>query len=470
MIHRVGNRRATCGFFSRLSPDSESGVSFDSEAGVTFSRHNLISRVRDTDGFFIMNFLSRQADLLPADMAERFLAGNYLPGEEADLAEKGYLVEEAEEDGRFRKAYLDFVEEREKSEKQLFYVSSYACNFACGYCYQEGYPDHDFEYRPEVIDAFLAYIDTEFRSDRKYVTIFGGEPLLPGDGPRKTLEHLIDALKARNLGYAIVTNGYNLASYVELLGRGNCREVQVTLDGVGGAHDIRRPLRGGQPTFDRVVTGVDAAIAAGLSVNLRMVLDKDNIGELPTLAAFARGRGWTSSANFKTQIGRNYELHYCQSDQSRLFDRVGLYEAIYSLAIRNPEILDFHKPAFSIARFLFDNGEMPTPLFDSCPATKSEWAFDYTGRIYSCTATVGKPGEELGTFYPSITRKDDLIEEWADRDVCSIEECSSCSVRLACGGGCGSVAKNNLGKILAPDCRPIKNLIEMGLALYGEKD
>jgi len=434
---------------------------------VTFSRHNLISRVRDGEGYFIVNFLSREADLLPADMAERFLSGRHLPEEEAELVEKGYLVDEAEETARFRKAYLDFVDERDKSEKQLFYVASYACNFACSYCYQEGYPDHDFAYRPEVIDAFLSYVDAEFAGVRKYVTIFGGEPLLPGEAPRKTLEHLVDGLTARKLGYAVVTNGYNLDSYVELLGRGNLREVQVTLDGVGAAHDARRPLRGGQATFDRIVAGVDAALAVGLTVNLRMVLDKDNIDELPRLAAFSAARGWTSNKNFKTQLGRNYELHYCQADQSRLFDRVGLYEAIYALARERPEILGFHRPAFSISRFLFDNGEMPTPLFDACPATKSEWAFDYTGNIYSCTATVGKPGEELGTFHPSITRKEELIEEWEDRDITSIPECAACAVRLACGGGCGSVAKNAAGRIHAPDCRPIKSLLEMGVSLYG---
>lgn len=110
---------------------------------------------------------------------------------------------------------------------------------------------------------------------------------------------------------------------------------------------------------------------------------------------------------------------------------------------------------------------MPTPLFDSCPATKTEWAFDYTGNIYPCTATVGKPGEELGSFYPTVTKDEERIEEWEDRDVTSIDECGSCPVRLACGGGCGSVAKNAAGKIHAPDCRPLKELLEMGLALYG---
>ena len=51
---------------------------------MVFSKHNVISRVRDTDEYFIMNFLSKQADVIPADMAARFLGGNYLPEEEAE--------------------------------------------------------------------------------------------------------------------------------------------------------------------------------------------------------------------------------------------------------------------------------------------------------------------------------------------------------------------------------------------------
>jgi uncharacterized protein len=128
--------------------------------------------------------------------------------------------------------------------------------------------------------------------------------------------------------------------------------------------------------------------------------------------------------------------------------------------------VQFYKPAYSISKFLAENGEMPEPLFDSCPACKTEWAFDYTGQIYSCTATVGKSDEVLGTFYPSITKKTDVIKQWETRDVTAIDKCRTCNVQLACGGGCGSVAKNNAGSICSADCRPISELLELGFASY----
>jgi uncharacterized protein len=79
---------------------------------------------------------------------------------------------------------------------------------------------------------------------------------------------------------------------------------------------------------------------------------------------------------------------------------------------------------------------------------------------------VGKKGEELGTYYPSVTLNTNQVCNWEERDVLSIAECKNCTVQLACGGGCGSVAKNQTGNILSPDCRPIKELLELGISLY----
>jgi uncharacterized protein len=243
--------------------------------------------------------------------------------------------------------------------------------------------------------------------------------------------------------------------------------VQVTIDGTRQVHDARRMLRGGKGSFDRIVEGVDALLGKGIPVNLRMIVDKDNVQNLPELARFAIRKGWTGSPLFKTALGRNYELHHCQTNQTRLFSRIEMYQEIYRLVREYPEILEFHRPAFSIANFIFENGELPQPLFDSCSGTKTEWAFDYSGRIYACTATVGNAGDELGTFYPKVEHREELIEEWEDRDVMAMDACRSCSVQLACGGGCAALARNRTGKLHAPDCRPVKGLLELGIGLYS---
>jgi len=430
---------------------------------MSLSKHNILVPIKDSDDFFVANPLSKSADII-SESEMKLLNDQLDPS--GDFTQRGYLVDEAKEKRDFKLAYLDFAEKREEDEVQLFFVPNYSCNFACSYCYQEGYNPVQKVVSTEVIDAFFRYIKTEFAAKRKYITVFGGEPLLPGDSQRQMIAYLLQKSNEVKLDVAFVTNGYTLTSYVDLLKSANIREIQVTIDGTQEVHDGRRYLKGKQPTFDRIVEGVDACLEAGININLRMVVDKENIGNLAGLSRFAIDRGWTSSPLFKTQIGRNYELHFCNSTPERLFDRATLYQHLYDLLKEHPYIAEFYKPSFSIAKYISEHEELPMALFDSCPACKTEWAFDFTGTIYSCTATVGKEGEELGTFYPEVTRKNDVIEEWQNRDVTTIEECKTCSVALACGGGCASVAKNKNGHINSPDCRPVKELLSLGAAYY----
>ncbi len=427
------------------------------------SRHNIITPIADSEDFFIVNPLSKSADIISANEVKK-LKNKLDPN--GEFVQKGYLTDEAKEKLAFKLAYLDFTEKREEDEVQLFFVPNYSCNFACSYCYQEGYNPVQKVVTNEVVAAFFSYIHAEFAGRRKYITVFGGEPLLPGVHQRTMLTHFIQRSNEAGLDLAFVTNGYTLASYVDLLKTASIREVQVTLDGTQEVHDGRRYLKGKQPTFDRIIEGIDACLAAGININLRMVIDKENIENLAGLSRFAIDKGWTASPLFKTQIGRNYELHFCNSTPEKLFDRATLYQHLYELLKVHPYIAEFYKPAFSIAKYISEHEELPMALFDSCPACKTEWAFDFTGTIYSCTATVGNKGDELGTFYPEVTKNETAIESWQNRDITTIEKCKTCDVALACGGGCASVAKNKNGHPNSPDCRPVKELLSLGAAYY----
>ncbi len=383
-----------------------------------------------------------------------------------DLTAKGYIISPEEEKLLYRAKYLDFTDDRDADEVQLFFVPNYSCNFACTYCYQDEYAYPQQSLTTEIINAFFDYIKTEFAGRKKYITVFGGEPLLNSPKQREMIGYLLNKSNEAKLDVCFVTNGYSLEEYVELLSNARIREIQVTLDGKGSVHDNRRFLKGGGPTFEKIVSGIDACLVHGIPVNLRMVVDKENLSDLPELARFAIDKGWTDHPLFKTQIGRNYELHHCQASPDKLYSRVALYETIYSLISEHPHILEFYKPAYSISKFLSENGALPDPLFDGCPACKTEWAFDYTGHIFPCTATVGKADESLGTFYPEISRIDQLIGEWENRDVTTIDGCADCNLQLACGGGCGSVAKNRTGSVCSTDCRPVKELLELGFGAY----
>jgi uncharacterized protein len=428
------------------------------------SKYNIIIKTRRTGKSYIINLLSGNADQLEPDEAERLNAGIFLPDD--DFIQKGYFIEEADEALLYRNKYLTFLDERDHDEIQLFFIPSYNCNFSCSYCYQSGYYKNGQMLQQEVTDAFFSYITNQFAGRKKYVTLFGGEPLLNSKAHRNAIMYFLGKCAAGKMPLAVVTNGYYLEEYIEPLKQQEIKEIQVTLDGTETTHNKRRPLKSGEGTFKKIVNAIDKTLEAGMPVNLRIVIDKENISQLPQIAKFAIEKGWTNNPLFKTQLGRNYELHYCQNNQQRLMTRVEMWEAVYELINQYPEILEFHKPAFSVSKFLADNRELPAPLFDSCPGCKTEWAFDFTGRIYACTATAGKTDESIGTFYPSVMLDNKAILEWQNRDILSIRECANCNLQLACGGGCASVALNKTGHINAPDCRPVQELLEMGMEFY----
>lgn len=433
-----------------------------------FSKYNIFGKIKNSDKYFLINPLTKNADILDEVKAQEIINENYSGIDE--YKEKGYLIDEAEETALYKRSYLEFVDNRDEDELQIFFVPSYACNFNCSYCYQIEYEYEKTACTLETVDAFFKYINSKLAGRGKYITLFGGEPFLPSPKHKELVEYFFKKAGESKTDVAVVSNGYELASYIDTMRHTKIREIQITLDGMQEMHDRRRPLKNGDGSFDRIVKGIDLALEKGYSINLRFVVDKENINELPKLAAFAKEKGWTEAAGFKTQIGRNYELYCPQGEGSKLYERAELYEDVYSLCLEHPEILDFHRPAFSIAKFIFENGEMPEPLFDACPGTKTELAFDYSGRIYPCTATVGKTGEEIGSFYPEISYDEGKAEEWEERDVMEIEECRDCNLSLACGGGCAAVAKQKNGKVKSPDCRPIDKLLPLGLSLYFEKD
>jgi uncharacterized protein len=435
------------------------------------SAYNIFSKIKNSSNYFIVNLLTGNADILDPEHALKLeqLANNQDLDDKQfvqELTQKGYLMDKESEGKLYRAKYLDFIDSRDNDEIQLFFVPNYACNFACTYCYQDEYSPKASTLSKQVVAAFFKYLKQEFAGQKKYITIFGGEPLLESPKQKEIIGYLLENANQAGLDVCFVTNGYTLSNYIDILKLGSIREIQVTLDGTATFHDARRFLKDGSGTFDRIIEGIDACLQNRLTVNLRMVIDKQNINNLPDLAQFAIDKGWTQSPYFKTQIGRNYELHHCQSAPDKLFSRISLYEKLFQLTQQYPHILEFYKPAFSISKFLAEQGELPEPLFDSCPACKTEWAFDFTGKIYPCTATVGKADESLGTFYPEISKNKPVIKEWEFRDVTAIEQCRDCSVQLACGGGCGSVAKNKNGSVCTADCRPVKELLELGFAAY----
>jgi len=451
------------------------------EAIVILSKYTFTTALSDESNksLVVGNYLSGSMDILDPDEAKEFqearLSKSWSDCLHTDyLKERGYLFSsEQEEQSLIQEKYFQFSEEYEKTGMQIIFAPSFACNLACTYCYQEEYQNKESSLKREIVDAFFNYIGREFSSEpqKPYITLFGGEPLLKGREYKEGFIYFLQKAKELDYEVAIVTNGYELFHYIpEFLSLElKIREIQVTLDGNQDIHDSRRPTHSGKGTFLQIVEGIESALKHGYRINLRAIIDKENLVSLVDLANFCKERGWLNypSDYFETSIGRNYELHTCQPNSS-LFTRAQMWQEYVKLASQYPVLKEFHKPQFHGIRTLFETSQLPEPAFDTCPAGKKEWAFDASGGIYACTASVGIEKYKLGSYLdPTSIVDQESIEKLKNRDVLSMEECKSCAVSLSCGGGCAIVACNKTDNLLAPDCRPVADLVSLGLEYYN---
>lgn len=390
----------------------------------------------------------------------------------AYLLERGYAFNDRDEqNAAINKAFEEFNNEVGQSQIQLMLVPTYSCNLACTYCFQHGVDSRHELISKETVDAFFSYARENFSKgiQKPFITLFGGEPLINSPAQRNIIEYIVDRCAKENYELSAVTNGYDFTEYVDILKKVKIKEIQFTLDGSKDVHDSRRGTANGKGTFDRIIAGMELAIKNKMPVNLRSVVDTENIRDIVNLAEFLDKKGWLDLPQeaFKTQIGRNYELFDCYARPQHLMTQVELWGEFAQLSKTYPILAKFHRPDFKGIRHLVDTGEMYMASFDTCPACKTEWVFDLYGCIYGCTASCGRKEYLLGTFWPEVSLNNDTLGTWQKRNVKSIPECRDCKYDVICGGGCGVVAANqNDGDILSPDCRPIQELMETGVNYY----
>jgi uncharacterized protein len=443
------------------------------------AKNNIVVKLGNSPDYAIFNPQSGSFDIMSAHEHGAYVSignGNADDSSFTDyLLERGYAYHGAEDElAGYDRAYTDFQAEIDDTQVQLMLIPTYGCNLACVYCYQHGVDAEHKVISTEAVDAFFDYARVNFsgRSKKPFITLFGGEPLINSPVQRGVISYIVDKCAAEGYEMAAVTNGFDFVDYVDTLKKASIKEIQFTLDGSRDVHDRRRATANGKGTFGRVIAGIDAAIKAGFPVNLRTVVDLENIEDLVRLAEYLDAKGWLDlpPERFKTQLGRNYELFSCYAKPQHLMTQVELWAEYSKLSKQYPVLAKFHRPDFYGIRHLVDTGALYMASFDTCPACKTEWVFDLNGEIYGCTASCGRREYMLGTYFPEVSLDHEAVARWQNRSVKTIEKCRGCKYDVICGGGCGVVAANkNGGDPMTPDCRPIREMTEIGIRHYEEE-
>jgi GTP 3',8-cyclase len=164
------------------------------------------------------------------------------------------------------------------------------CNFRCVYCMPKEVFGRSYRFmdRKELLTfeelerVARAFVDHGVQKIR----ITGGEPLL-----RRDLEQLVARLAAIDgLDLTLTTNGALLPQKAQPLADAGLRRITVSLDSLDDA--IFRAMNDVDFPVDRVLEGIDAAVAAGLPVKVNVVVKRGlNDDQVLELARFFRGSG-----------------------------------------------------------------------------------------------------------------------------------------------------------------------------------
>ena len=165
------------------------------------------------------------------------------------------------------------------------------CNFRCVYCMpKEVYGrDHRFLDRRELLsfEEIARVARTFVATGVKKIRLTGGEPLV-----RRDLERLIELLAALDVELTLTTNGSLLPAKAQALAAAGLNRITVSLDSLDDA--TFRALNDVDFSVERVVEGIDAAVAAGLPVKVNAVVKRGvNDNQIVPMAAFFRDRGQT---------------------------------------------------------------------------------------------------------------------------------------------------------------------------------
>lgn len=157
------------------------------------------------------------------------------------------------------------------------------CNLDCEYCFflskDQLYPGRRFRMEPQVHEAYIRQLLIAHEGIGDVVVTFqGGEPALMGlEFFRRTLE-LEERFRrpGQRILNVIQTNGTLLDDEWGVFLREHEFLVGLSVDGPRVMHDAYRVDKGGKPTFDRVMQGLDVLRRHGVDWNVLTTVNAAN--------------------------------------------------------------------------------------------------------------------------------------------------------------------------------------------------
>lgn len=394
------------------------------------------------------------------------------------LERRGYITNRSkEEEEKTRKVILSGIKKINLKSLTLTFIPTYNCNFRCSYCFEKNIQEKGAEWMnpvitKETVDITYQYLKDQLDNGKSLTSIilFGGEPLLKNN--KEIVEYIITGAQQLNVPVSAVTNGYDLLSYKDLIGKNKLSSLQITIDGPEDIHNSRRYLAGKQGTLKKIRDNINAIIDMDIELIVRSNVNKLNIDSIGELIDMYRTEGWLNKSNFHYYFK---STHKCYEKEEDSISDVELIDKLKDY-FTGSNVFNYSTIYQSISKSVSDmiNKKGYAPFKSGyCGANNGMYTVDPYGDVYTCWDVIGNKDLAVGSVdYENRTIiLNDKLNQWLDRRIDNMNECSECKYALFCGGGCTAHANVTTGDFNMPYCQDyIQIFNEVVMGLYDDYD
>lgn len=337
--------------------------------------------------------------------------------------------------------------------------SGAGCNLDCKYCFylekEKLYPKGPHRMSDAVLEAYVrGQIAAQPEDSEVLFAWQGGEPTLMGLG---FFEKAIALQKrhgaGRRIANAFQTNGVLLdAAWGEFLARERFL-VGLSIDGPADLHDLHRVDKGGRPTFDKVMRGLEVLKRHQVEFNTLTVVHRESALRPLDVYRFLTEAGSTH-LQFIPLVDREGETEAVTAASVRAQDYGTFLTSVWDHWLRH-DVGRIHVQLFDVMLGVWLGHPSALCLFrETCGDAV---ALEHNGDLYSCDHFV-TPRHRLGNLL------DQSLGEMAhgpgqrrfgrNKAVSLPRFCRDCEVHFACRGEC---PKNRFTR--TPDGEPGLNYL-----------
>ncbi len=332
---------------------------------------------------------------------------------------------------------INKYEERPIDVLEGMFMVSQDCNLACKYCYggESGTFNQKGLMEIETAERCFNYLlsvgkNREFQK----VVFIGGEPLLN----MKVIKHIVllwerikDSYGGKKVFFTLTTNGTLLTEEIVEFFKKHGVGIAVSLDGPKEVHDQNRILAGGEPTFDKVMQGIELLRKYDIPISIRTTATK-NVS-FSVLHDFFEEQGFDihtiSIVDYPmVKPERCYQFNI-EDYKKFLLQQRDIMKKGYKDIIENSKD-SFDAKQFSVS---FHKSQRENGLF-LCGAGNWIVSFGIDGYIYPCNRLVGHEKFRIGDLENGID-KEKVKKIFVDFLEAS-KNCNSCWAVARCKGRC----------------------------------